>query len=200
MREKTRSNILHFFKSNSGYVKTKEVIAQGFHHKYLRELEEDGTIIKIKNGLYSLTENENYNSLYENSLIIPRGVFCLGSALSFYDLSTWDPPEVHMAIPRGMKVQIPENLPIKLYYFSGRFFETGKTEVELESGQKITMYDIEKTICDIIRYRNRIGIDIMKEALNEYLKLKNKNLNILYDYAGKLGIKTILDNYMDVLI
>ncbi|MDA3810538.1 MAG: hypothetical protein PF518_09450 [Spirochaetaceae bacterium] len=124
----------------------------------------------------------------------------MGSALSYYGVTTWDPIETHIAIPRGRKILVPEHLPIKLFHFSGEYFKTGAIEVRLESGQTIKMYDIEKTICDIIRFRNRIGIDIMKESLNEYIKLQEINLNKLNKYADNLKIRSVLNQYLDVLL
>lgn len=70
----------------------------------------------------------------------------------------------------------------------------------IDSGETIQIYDKEKTICDIIRYRNQIGIDIMKEALEEYLKRDDRSLNILHSYAKELRIRSILDKYLEVLL
>lgn len=200
MKAKTKSEILDLFKENFGYAKTEDIKSRGFHHRLLSELEENGSIYKVKHGLYALSDNEHFNSLFESSLIIPNGIICMGSALSYYGLTTWDPIETHIAIPRGSKILVPENLPIKLFHFSGEYFKTGAIEVRLESGQTIKMYDIEKTICDIIRFRNRIGIDIMKESLNEYIKLQEINLNKLNKYADHLKIKSVLNQYLDVLL
>lgn len=119
--------------------------------------------------------------------------------LSYYGFSTWDPPEVHVAIPKGRKVVLPDYPPIRLYYFSGIFYETGIIHETTESGVLIQIYDKEKTVCDIVRYRNQIGIDIMKEALSEYLKRKDKNLNKLNSYAKSLKICSVLRQYLEVL-
>ena len=124
----------------------------------------------------------------------------MGTALSFYELTTWNPPDVHIAILHGRKVVLPDYPPIKLYHFSGSFFRIGQIEISLDTGQKISIYDKERTICDVVRYRNRIGIDIMKEALGEYIRSNDKNLNILHDYAKKLRISSILFQYLDVLL
>ena len=200
MKQEIRSKIIDVFYKNSGYARTKEIIGIGIHNIYLKELEEDGTIIKIKQGLYSLSENKSFNSLYESLITVPGGIICLGSALSYYDLTTWDPVDIHVAILHGRKIVLPEYPPIQLYHFTGNFFEIGKTFVTLSTGHKIPIYDKEKTICDLIRYRNRIGIDIMKEALIEYMKLKEKNLNQLFYYAKILKISTVLNQYMEVLL
>lgn len=165
-----------------------------------RNLVEKGIIIQICHGLYSLPAIESYNSLHEALLVIPGGIICMGTALSFYELTTWNPPDMHVAIPHGRKVVLPDYPPIKLYHPSGSFFTTGITQTTLYSGHSISIYDLEKTVCDAIRYRNRIGIDVMKESLVEYISRRDKNLTKLYEYAKTLKIISVLQRYMEVLL
>jgi len=200
MKEITREKILEIFRQQSGYARTRDIKEKGIHHSHLTELQKDGTIIKVKHGLFSLSENAQYSSLIESQLSIPDGIICMGSALSFYELSTWDPPDIHIAIPKSRKVKLPDYPPVKLFYFSGDFYKTGITTEKLESGETIQIYDREKTICDVIRYRNKIGIDVMKEALGEYIKSKEKNLNKLNSYTKNLRINSVLRQYLEVLL
>ncbi|MDA3939239.1 MAG: type IV toxin-antitoxin system AbiEi family antitoxin domain-containing protein [Spirochaetia bacterium] len=200
MNLETKNRILYVFQEHSGYAWTKDIRAKGIHHKYLQELVEEGIIIRIRHGLYSLPEIESYNSLHEALLVVPDGIICMGTALSYYGLTSWNPPDIHIAIPHGKKIVLPAYPPVKLYYFTGVFFETGRTTITLDSGQQISIYDKERTICDSVRYRNKIGIDITKEALGEYVRSKDKNLNTLYDYASRLRIRSVLNQYLDVLL
>lgn len=200
MKTETRKKILDIFRQQSGYARTSDIQKRDIHNKYLRELQDDGTIIKIKNGLYSLAEISQYNSLKEALLAIPEGIICLGTALAHYELSTWDPPEIHIAIRREQRIKLPDYPPVKLYYFSGEFYTTGVIIEKLESGESIHIYDREKTICDVIRFRKKIGIDVMKEALGEYIKSREKNLNKLNSYAKDLKISSVLRQYLEVLI
>jgi len=199
MRQTTLDRILRIFREQSGYARTKDIKRAGIHHSHLNELLENGTILKLKHGLYCLSDIIQFNSLKEAQITIPSGIICLGTALSYYGLSTWDPPEVHIAIPKSRKIKLPDYPPIRLYYFSGVFYETGIVHESTESGVTIQIYDKEKTVCDIVRYRNQIGIDIMKEALKEYLKQKDRNLNKLNSYAQTLKINSIIGQYLEVL-
>jgi hypothetical protein len=112
----------------------------------------------------------------------------------------WNPPETHIAIQRGRKVVLPEYPPIRLYHISANILTLGRTEVKMETGEKIAMYDRERVVCDAVRFRYKIGIDIMKEVLKEYMICKHRNLNTLYSYARKLRIETVLNQYLDVLL
>ncbi len=200
MKKTIYDEIIEIFHNQSGYARTRDIKEKGLHHVYLKELQEEGIIIKVKHGLYSLSDNSQFDTLAEAQLSITDGILCLGTALAYYNLTTWDPSEIHIAIPKGRKITLPDYPPIKLYYFSGLFYETGIVKEKLETDHIIQIYDKEKTICDVIRYRNKIGIDIMNEALNEYIRSKDKNLNKLNGYARKLRISSVLNKYLEVLI
>ena len=79
-------------------------------------------------------------------------------------------------------------------------FTLGRTEVKTESGQSLTIYNRERVVCDAVRFRNKIGVDIMKEVLREYMQSDHRNLNTLSRYAQKLRIETVLNQYLDVLL
>lgn len=64
----------------------------------------------------------------------------------------------------------------------------------------MAIYNRERCLCDAIKYRNKIGIDVMAEILNSYLSYSQKNLNILQQYAKELRVYKILSNYLDVKI
>ena len=83
------------------------------------------------------------------------------------------------------------------------FFFKQKTAYEMLRslvGSEMCIRDREKTLCDCIRYRNQIGMDIVKEALREYLKNSNRNLELLMEYAEICKVTTVLKNYLEVMI
>lgn len=122
------------------------------------------------------------------------------SALSYYELTTYNPWEYYIAIHRdSTKVKNIEYPPIKLIYFSDKQFNIGITTINV-NGNKVKIYDKEKTICDCVRYRNKIGMDIFKEVLKEYIRSKEQNINKLMEYAKELGVKNVLQDYLEVLI
>ena len=130
---------------------------------------------------------------------MPKGVLYLTSALAYYDLTTYNPWQYEIAIERTKKVTIPDYPPIKLVYFSEKQLDLGIVETDMD-GHTVRIYDIEKTICDCVRYRNKIGIDIVKEGINEYLKRKDKDLNKLMKYAEVCRVQKILKEYLEVLV
>jgi len=201
MNEIIKEEIKELFFNNKGYASTKEISGKGINRYYVSALEKAGVIAKIKTGLYKWVDYEfQYNfELVDVFKIVPKGILCLTSALAYHDLTTINPWQYEIAIERCSKVIIPEYPPIKLVYFSQKQLKTGIINVEID-GHLIKIYDIEKTICDCVRYRNKIGIDIVKEGINEYIKREDRNFNKLMKYAEVCRVQKILKQYLEVLV
>ena len=137
--------------------------------------------------------------MVEVSYIVKRGVFCLFSAAAYHDLSTFVPAEYHVAVPKKYKVVLPEYPPIKLYYWEEAAYETGIIEAEVE-GEMVEIYDAEKTVCDMVRYQKKVGMDILKEVLNTYLQRKPRNIHKLLEYASALNIGEEVNKLVTLLV
>jgi predicted transcriptional regulator of viral defense system len=199
MKKSIREKINEIFLFNNGYIRTKDLLQNHIHNFYLKQLEEEGWVIKVKRGLYKLSSLSIANEIADVSKMIPCGILCLDSAASYYELTTFNPSKYMIAVPRGYKIVLQNYPPIKIIYFSEKEYNTGIAEESIE-GIIIKIFDVEKTVCDIVRYRNKIGIDITKEVINNYLKSKNKNISKLIEYAKKLRIYNQLSLYLEVLL
>ena len=160
-----------------------------------------GILLKIKNGLYWYVEAPliSNQGFVDVSLSIPDGVICLLSALSFYELTAFNPTFISVALPRGTwkpKIEYP---PVEFYYFSAEQFAAGIEQVSIENFN-IRIYSPEKTICDCFRYRNKIGLDIAQEGLIEYLKKKERSLEKLLQYAEICRVKSLLQSWLNAMI
>ena len=109
------------------------------------------------------------------------------------------PHENHVAIVRGKKVMLPAYPPIRLYHLSKKFHQLGITEIII-GNQPVKMYDLEKSVCDAVRFRNKVGMDTTIEVLQNYVKRKDKNLNKLSRYAQQLGIENIIRDMIMILL
>jgi len=187
------------FAKNKGYLTSKLIRGNRTLYYQLKTLLETEKVVQIKRGLYRHVDFAEEASWGEVCRIAPQAVICLFSAWRFYELSTQTPTEIHIAIPAKNKVLLPDYPPIKLYYWEKRFYETGVTKTTY-NGEEITIYDIEKSVCDAIRYRNKVGIDITSEVLRNYLKRKDRNLDKLMKYAENMRIATVLNQYINVMI
>jgi len=183
-------NLIQQFERNNGFLRTKDLHSRS-DWRNLRKLADSDTIVKIKRGLYRLNDDTIINQHAEIANTIPDGVFCMFTAWQYYNLSVYNPFEFYVAIRKKQKIVLPKYPPVKLFYWIDDFYLLGITEGIIDN-QKIKIYDLEKSVCDAIRFRNKIGIDTMSEVIKNYLKRKDKNLNKLTQYAKILRIEKTL--------
>lgn len=201
MNQEIYHKIKNIFFENKGYATTSELSAIGINRFYISELRKNQIVEQVKAGFYKWRDYDfDYDfELVEVSKIIPSGVLCLKSALAYHGLTTYNPWQYEVAIERSGKVNLPSYPPIKVIFFTKTLYEMGVMEVDIE-GHKVKVYDLEKTICDVVRYRNKIGIEMMKEGLHEYLKRSDRNLEKLLAYAEKCKIQKLVKEYLEVLV
>lgn len=189
------------FEENGGYLKNKNFYELGFSKEDIYYLVKKEYLIRVKRGIYSLNNQiyDETNELRFLELELNSGVICLQSALAIHELSTYTPNEYEVAIDRDKKFKIPDDIYIKLYYFSKKYHSMGIEEITLDN-KVVKVYNKEKTICDCIRYRNKLGQDIVSEAIKEYIRKPNKNFALLMEYAKECRVAKILEKYMEVLV
>jgi predicted transcriptional regulator of viral defense system len=190
------------FADNHGYASTTSLLRAGADSRLLQKMVLDSQIVKIKRGLYKSLSYVpgSAEDMIDLAAAMPNGVFCLFTALAYHDLTTYNPPEFNIAIDRdAYKPVLPEYPPVKVFYFSKERYRTGMITVEIE-GYPVKIFDPEKTICDCIRYRNKIGLDMMQEALRAYMSRKNRNIQKLWQYSELLKIKSVIKPYLEALV
>jgi len=187
------------FVQNNGYLASNLIRGNRTLYYQLKTMLESGKVVQIKRGLYrhtDFTEDANWGVVCQ---IVPQGVLCLFTAWQFYSLSTHVSSFVHLAIPVRKKPVLPEFPPVKIYFWSGSYYEIGRVEA-IYNNQKISISDLEKSVCDAIRYRNKVGTEISAEVLRNYLKRKDRNLDKLMKYAENMRIATVLIQYLSVML
>jgi predicted transcriptional regulator of viral defense system len=193
-------NYQKIFKENGGVAQLHTLVEAGITNYSLEKLLEKGIVSKIKQGVYRLENSETpIDEMIEVSRIVPNGVFCLFSACTHFGLTTFVSGQHHIAIPKKSKVTIPAYPPIQLYYWADTSQQLGITRVKTWGGE-VPMYDLEKTVCDMVKFRNKVGIDSMKEVLLNYLQQKDRKIHLLNDYARQMNIAGVLNNYLDILL
>ena len=186
-------------KKQGGYARSRDLRAAGIHPSVLPAMERSGRVIRLRRGLYALPENKARDERVEALLAVPGSVLCLGSALSYHELGTWEPPEIYLAVKSGRKVRIPDFPPTRVHHFSSRFFSLGLME-RTGKGGALRVYDIERTICDLFRFRRSLGTDVAAAALREYVRRRSRNIPKLLDYSKQLRISGPVRNALEILI
>ncbi|MBO4477747.1 MAG: hypothetical protein J5757_05405 [Lachnospiraceae bacterium] len=179
----------------------KELKDLGLSQYKISKLVEDGKLVKLNKSYF---ENADYNGeesdFYYAEAYAPQGVICLLSAAVYYNLTTFIPESVDVAIPRKAKVStIPDQPRMNVHHYTDDRHELGITCVK-EGGNRFRIYDIEKTVVDIVFYREKVGIEETKEILVNYLQRKDRNLNRLLKYAELMKCDDTLRKYLEVLV
>ncbi len=181
---------------NRGIVTVKELEKQGIHRQYVKQLVDEGYLDKLYKGVYMAIEIANINDFYVLGQEYKSGIFSHNSALYIYGLTDRTPLVLDMTFPSNIRLSSYFVTP---HYINKERFEIGETTKTLEDGTPIRIYNMERTICDIIRDRNKTDTQILNTAMKEYMKRSDKNLNLLYEYAKIFKITKILKMYLEVL-
>lgn len=192
------SKIEQLFKRNQGILGAKTLLENGVTYSTINSLLADAVLVKLKRGLYKWAAIET-DEMVEVARMVPDGVFCLWSAAFFHELTTTVPTGYHLAIPDDRKATRPDYPPTQLYFWNKTPYTLGVTTAELAGGW-IKVYDLEKTVCDVIRHRKKIGLEVLKEILNNYLQRKDRNLHRLQLYAQELNSFNKINDLIKILI
>ncbi|MFP4377793.1 MAG: type IV toxin-antitoxin system AbiEi family antitoxin domain-containing protein [Spirochaetales bacterium] len=185
MEDQTRYRIEQYLEARAGVIRTTEFQQGGLHNSYLTALTDEGRIVRIKSGLYIASESQTASGFFEVQLALPSAVVCLASALAYYELTTYEPPSVQVAIRRGDRTKPPIFPPTRQFSFGGIRHELGVVAVEVE-GRTIKIYDREKTICDTVRFRRALGQDVVNEAIRNYLQGPDTKVDRVMEYSRRL--------------
>ena len=190
--------LIKYFKKH-GYARMKELKEQSFHTGDISRLLKEGIIFKVKPGLYRINEFQKGVDVKESYLdicqAVPEGVLYLISALDFHNLTTFNPMGIYIAIPHNKKAPKIFYPPVKFFYLYENFYNRGIEKIQTKYGN-IRVYDREKTLCDMFRYRNKLGEDLAIEGLKNYLNSSDANIEKLINYAEIYKAKTILMPYL----
>ena len=191
-------NILKQFYQNGGYFHSSDINTRS--EKYQLQLAmQKGIISRVKRGLYRLNNISSAYQELEVANIVPPGIFCMFTAWAHYDLTTHISSEYHIAVPKSFRIRIPEYPPVKLYFWVYSTFELGLSQVIINESQ-VKMYDLERSVCDAVKFRNKIGPDMLGEILRNYIKRSDKDIDKLLKYSSDLRISKILNQLLQVLL
>lgn len=181
-----------------GVLTTGELNEAGISYYFIKKLIQNGEIERIKQGVYRWIEGLNDERIEVNK-IVPQGIFCLFSAADLHELTTFVSSAYHMAIPWKSKVTLPDYPPIQLYFWKDNQYNIGQVDYKSDA-LDIVIYDLEKTVCDFVKFRRKVGLDITKEVIRNYLNRKDRNLDKLMSYSHQLKISSVVKRYLEVLV
>jgi predicted transcriptional regulator of viral defense system len=186
---------------SGGVFRAKDAAEGGVHWRDLYALRDEGFVVELSRGVFRLADAEMspHLDLIAVSKRSPRGVICLNSALSFWDLTDEIPAEVHLAVPRGSRPPSIDYPPTRVHVFAADTFDLGRERVRLESGEEINVYSPERSVVDAVRMRGRVGADVAYEALRRYLRRPGSSSGELLRLARRLRAGGPVADALEVL-
>ena len=186
-------------RDHGGIIDTKTAAEHGISKAMLYKLCKNEKIHRIVKGQYILPD-EMQDELLSISKRSDQIIFSHETALFLHGISDRTPFEHTITVPSGSAPSAAIKAECKVYYIKPELFELGKSTLPTPAGNMVPVYDLERTICDIIRSRNKLGTETFLAALKMYAASPKKNLNKLNAYATQLRIANVLRQYLEVLL
>lgn len=191
--------ILNLAKQNHGVITTSMVVAAGFSRGNLKYLADTGRLERTVRGVYTLPEvweDEfvNLQSRYK------RGIFSLGTALFLCDLTDRTPVKYHMTFPSTYNLSRPKREGILCSGSKEPFYSLGVKEMTTPGGNTVKAYSAERTLCDVLRPRKYVDIQLVTDAFKRYSVQKERDIVLLSEYSRILNVEKRLRAYLEVLL
>ena len=197
--ETTQQTILELA-AERGIVRPSDLYALGLPSIALTRMVRQGLLTRVGRGLYARTDRNisEHGTLANIARKHPNAIVCLLSALRVHDLTTQAPFEVWLAIPNKARTPKTEYPPLRVVRFSGTALTEGVEEREID-GVTVRVTNIARTVADCFKFRNKIGLDVAMEALQEARRSKRASTDELWPYSSLCRVANIMRPYMESL-
>lgn len=184
---------------HGGIIEAKIAAQRGISKAMLYKLCKEDKIHRIVKGQYILPDDMQ-DELLSISKRSDKIIFSHETALFLHGISDRTPFEHTITAPSGCIPSTSIKAECKVYYIKPELFDLGRTTLKTSAGNEVQAYDLERTICDVIRSRNKLGTETFLVALKMYAASPKKNLNRLNTYAKQMRVEKVLRQYLEVLL
>ena len=185
--------------TGNGYLCTSQVVENGISKPTLAEFVRVRNMGRVAQGVY-LAENAWPDELYLLSLSNSQVVFSHETALFLHGLMEREPKFMSVTVKAGYNASHLRKKGIRVYQVKPDLALLGVMDVQTSFGNMVRAYDMERTICDILRYKESLDVQIFRYAIREYMASDRKNLNHLMAYAKKFRIESVVRTYTEVML
>ena len=182
-----------------GILRTAQVVEAGISKPVFYEYVKDRKMERAAHGIY-VSKDSWIDAMYLIHLRFGQAVFSHETALFFHDLTDREPSPYAVTVRRGYSTTRLKAEGISVYTIKPEFYDIGLTTGQTPFGHTVPIYDMERTICDLLRSRSSIEMQTFQGALKAYARRKDKNLRTLMRYAGMFRVEKILRQYLEVLL
>jgi len=183
----------------NGMFAASQATKAGLHRQQLANFVKSGILERAERGIY-ISSGELDDALFWIQQRAKKIVYSHETALFLHRMTDRTPIRYSITVPSSYKVSTALKKSCKIYYIKQELFDLGKTEKPSGMGNTVIIYNPERTLCDVIRSRNKMDRQVVIEALKNYAMSKEKDLHRLYKYAKNFGVEKILHQYLEVLL
>lgn len=184
--------------SSDGTITAKRVRENGIHRGYLTQMLQNGELVKVGRGLYMCSDAWE-DEIYLLQQKFERGIFSHETALYLHGFTDRTPAKFTMTFPHGYSTPLLEKEPIHTKRVIKEKYGIGIVEVETPCNNKVRVYDIERTLCDIVKGQG-CDIQIVNDAMKRYARMSGRDIQKLMEYAEIMRVKPKILKYMEVLL
>jgi len=194
----TVTHAIERFNAHGGILRTSEAMREGIHTATLYRLRDKGVIEALARGVYRLVDAEEMSQpdFVTVARKIPNAVICLVSALSFHEITTRIPHAVEIMLPRRNWVPSLVYPPIEVHTTQPKLHGLGRVVHRIDETD-VSIYDAEKTLVDCVKHRNKLGMELVIEALRLYRDRKPVKVDLIMEYARACRVSKIIEPYLD---
>ena len=192
------NKILKIMKKNNEIITPAKLEEKGISRVYLSRMEEEGIIERIDRGIY-VTKDFKYDEYYLFQLKYPKAIFSYNTALYFYEMTERTPIKMDVTVYREYNPHRFKDL-VNVYKVSKELYNLGVTERKSPQGMKVKTYNLERTVCDIIKDNASLDIETRNKAIKKCIKSKEFSASRMFEYAKKMNIYDKVNNYMEAII
>lgn len=192
-------NIIELAKQNGNLITTVKIRELGFSNTMISKYVEKGELLRVCHGIYALP-GTIIDDTYVLSMRSRYIVFSHESALFLNGISDRTPFSSTVTIPSNVTLSAEIKKDTTCFYIQSDLYEIGLEERKTTFGNLVRCYNAERTICDILRSRNRMDEESVVSSIKNYAQLKEKDLFRLYEYSQKFKVSTQVRKYMEVLV
>ena len=185
--------------AQEGMLRTSQVVSSGISKPVFYDYVRSRDLDRVAHGIY-LSKDSWVDAMYLLHLRFEQAVFSHETALFFHDLTDREPIEYTVTVKTGCNPSKMKAEGIQVFTIKADLHDVGLTTAKTPFGHTVPVYDMERTICDLLRSRSRIEIQTFQGALKSYARRKDKNLRALMQYAGMFKVEKILRQYLEVLL
>ena len=184
---------------NNGYLLTSMAIEKDITKPFLSRYVKEMRMEKVARGVY-ITDDVWPDELFVMQVRSSAVIFSGETALFLHGLLDREYSEISVTVPTGYNASHLKMDNVQVRYVAKEIYELGVCEVISSSGNRVRVYDKERSICNLIMDRNKVEVQNFQTAIKEYMSLKDKKISRLIEYAEKLRIRDEVMKYVEVLV